>query len=163
MQRQFYDSNGNPITARNQVVDDSLGGRAYYLGRMELELPLGSGAREMGLRPSIFAGMGSVFGVKRPQTNDLPNGLRRCRDNTTGVVTEQSFGSSCSESQTLLFEVPGFREVFYGDTWQPRLSVGFGVNWRSPFGPFRIDLAKALIKKDGDDPKLFTFNVGTQF
>ncbi len=163
VQRQFYDSNGNPITARNQVVDDSLGGRAYYLGRMELELPLGSGAREMGLRPSIFAVMGSVFGVKRPQTNDLPNGLRRCRDNTTGVVTEQSFGSSCSESQTLLFEVPGFREVFYGDTWQPRLSVGFGVNWRSPFGPFRIDLAKALIKKDGDDPKLFTFNVGTQF
>jgi outer membrane protein insertion porin family len=43
------------------------------------------------------------------------------------------------------------------------VSVGFGVNWKSPFGPFRIDIARALIKKPGDDTKLFTFNVGTQF
>jgi outer membrane protein insertion porin family len=37
------------------------------------------------------------------------------------------------------------------------------VNWNSPFGPFRIDIAKALIKAEGDDTKLFTFNVGTAF
>ena len=57
----------------------------------------------------------------------------------------------------------GFREFYLGDTAKPRLSIGFGVNWNSPFGPFRIDIAKALIKADGDDTKLITFNVGTAF
>jgi len=57
----------------------------------------------------------------------------------------------------------GFKEFYLGDTWKPRVAVGFGVNWNSPFGPFRIDVAKALVKQDGDDTKLFQFNVGTQF
>jgi outer membrane protein insertion porin family len=43
------------------------------------------------------------------------------------------------------------------------LSIGIGANWVSPFGPLRIDLAKALLKQQGDDTKLFSFNVGTQF
>lgn len=163
VQRQFYDSNGVPVTNRDQIVDDALGGRAYYLGRLEFEIPLGSGAREMGLRPSIFAVAGSVFGVTNPQINDLPKGLSRCRNDASGVVTEQNYGVACATGSTLIFEVQPFREVFYGDSWKPRLSVGFGVNWRSPFGPFRIDIAKALLKQQGDDPKLFTFNVGTQF
>ena len=50
-----------------------------------------------------------------------------------------------------------------GNTAKPRVSVGFGVNWNSPFGPFRIDIAKALVKAEGDDTKFFTFNVGTAF
>jgi len=163
VQRLFYDASGNLITARDQIVDDALGGRAYYLGRMELEIPLGSGAREMGLRPSIFAVAGSVFGITTPVLNSLPNGLTRCRNDTSGVVTEFRNTSACATGSSAIFSVPAFQERFLGDSWKPRLSVGFGVNWRSPFGPFRIDIAKALIKQDGDDPKLFTFNVGTQF
>jgi len=50
-----------------------------------------------------------------------------------------------------------------GDSPKPRLSIGIGVNWTSPFGPLRIDLAKALLKQKGDETKLFSFNVGTQF
>jgi outer membrane protein insertion porin family len=56
-----------------------------------------------------------------------------------------------------------FREEFFGNTPKPRVSIGIGVNWNSPFGPFRIDFAKNLLKVDGDDTKSFTFNVGTQF
>ena len=54
-------------------------------------------------------------------------------------------------------------EEFYGDTPKPRLSVGFGVNWVSPFGPFRVDFAYPILKQPGDDTKRFSFNVGTQF
>ena len=43
------------------------------------------------------------------------------------------------------------------------MSIGIGFNWVSPFGPIRLDLAKALLKQDGDDTKLFSFNVGTAF
>src|SRR5206468_12962331 len=57
----------------------------------------------------------------------------------------------------------GFKEFFVGNSGKPRLSIGIGVNWVSPFGPLRIDLAKALIKQRGDETKLFSFNVGTQF
>ncbi|HET6941321.1 MAG TPA: BamA/TamA family outer membrane protein, partial [Sphingomicrobium sp.] len=49
------------------------------------------------------------------------------------------------------------------DSISPRLSIGIGVNWVSPFGPLRIDLAKAILKEEGDETKLFSFNVGTQF
>ncbi len=158
------------VTDRNNVIDDALGGRAYYLGRVELEIPLGSGAKELGLRPSLFMDVGSVFGVKRPQltqigffTDPADNTVKLiCRNSTTGATEFSSAANTTCSSGFTLF--PGaFNEQFLGDTWKPRLSVGIGVNWNSPFGPFRIDLGKALIKRDGDDTKLFTFNVGTQF
>src|SRR5207253_2000529 len=75
--RRFYttDSSGNPvlqpITDKN-VVQDALGGHALYLGRAELEIPLGSGARELGFRPSVFIDAGAVFGVTHPTLNVSP-------------------------------------------------------------------------------------------
>jgi outer membrane protein insertion porin family len=120
----------------------------------------------MGLRPSIFLDVGSVWGVKPPKPFDVPVLSKNCTTPTVnGVVgTTTSIGAdaSCPTGTTTTI-VPGFKETFLGDTWKPRLSVGVGVNWNSPFGPFRIDVAKALLKQPGDDTKLFTFNVGTQF
>ena len=166
VQRQYYRSDGTLVTDRNQIADDALGGRAYYLGRAELEIPLGAGAREMGLRPSLFAVVGSVFGVANPGTAALPNDTALCRSNVSGTITRITpTGSQTLQDAIIACQTTGtpFRQVFLGDDWKPRVSVGFGVNWRSPFGPFRIDIAKALVQRDGDDPKLFTFNVGTQF
>ena len=62
-----------------------------------------------------------------------------------------------------LFADSGSRNSSSAIHAKPRLSVGIGVNWDSPFGPLRIDIAKALLKQEGDDTKLFSFNVGTQF
>ena len=50
-----------------------------------------------------------------------------------------------SDNTALGSSLPPFVEQFYGNTWKPRLSVGFGVNWNSPFGPFRIDIAYPLL------------------
>jgi len=197
------------VTDRNQIVDDPLGGKAYYLGRVELEIPLGSGARELGLRPSIYVQAGSLFSLKRPlQTTDFkqaknpttgallfnPDGSptllgNQLTDTTgaglytniytpTGTTTPATrttvcakgyrdttvAGSTCSGTETneVLRGQPFF-EQFLGNSARPRLTIGIGVNWNSPFGPLRIDLAKALIKQKGDDNKLITFNVGTQF
>ena len=49
------------------------------------------------------------------------------------------------------------------DTNSIRASVGVGVSWRSPFGPIRVDLAKALVKEDFDKTEFFRFNFGTRF
>jgi outer membrane protein insertion porin family len=176
-----YDQAGNLVTDRSQIADDALGGRAYYFGNLDLQIPLGSGVRELGIRPSLFANVGSVFGVKRPILQNIPatgqfretlnvNGQRVCVDTDvpTGGTADPSQvvspGTTCPTGFAPAgTTIPGFQEQFLGDTWKPRVSVGIGVNWNSPFGPFRIDIARALIKRKGDDTKLFTFNVGTSF
>jgi outer membrane protein insertion porin family len=201
------DANGNQalVTDRDQIVDDALGGRAYYLARAEVEIPLGAGARELGLRPSIYVQAGSLFGITRPlptvqfpQARDANGVLRTNPDGSPTLLALTQFikdaqgrqlyiasSTDASVSTTICpvgspageggpcvgaavntpftQDTAAFFERFVGDSPKPRLSIGIGVNWNSPFGPLRIDLAKALLTQEGDDPKLITFNVGTQF
>lgn len=186
--RRFYtqDADGNTVLRdlrdeNNQ--DDALGGRYFYFGRAELDIPLGSGAREMGLRPSLFADIGAVFGtVSPPLTNSaLPDGLFVPQRNATGqqlytqLVRNDSGDVTGSTQVTsavapdgsvnapIGLQLPPFVEEFYGNTASPRLSVGVGVNWNSPFGPFRIDLAYDVLSQIGDETKTLSFNVGTAF
>lgn len=44
-----------------------------------------------------------------------------------------------------------------------RLSAGFGVSWRSPFGPIRLDLAMPILKESYDKKEIFRFSFGTRF
>ncbi|WP_311270551.1 outer membrane protein assembly factor BamA [Sphingobium sp. WCS2017Hpa-17] len=172
--RRYYDTTtangvitGTVNTGRNSRTDDALGGKMYYLTRAEVEIPLGSGAREMGLRPSIFMDAGAVAGLKNPGTINYPGtcsvttGTGDAQTTTVVRATGTAANPICASGTHNTGS--GFAEQYLGDTLKPRLSVGFGVNWNSPFGPFRIDIAKALLKEPGDDNKLITFNVGTQF
>ena len=45
----------------------------------------------------------------------------------------------------------------------PRVSAGIGIIWDSPFGPFRIDLAKVIRKQPFDETEFLQFNIGTRF
>ena len=49
------------------------------------------------------------------------------------------------------------------DESSPRLSIGAGINFRSPLGPIRLDFARALIKEDFDRTESFRFSFGTRF
>ena len=152
------------IDDKTSQVSDALGGKAYYMGRLELEFPLSSGLRSLGLRPSAFVDIGSVFSLKTPQLTNIVASCIPQADNLTGARYEiVPGGPQTYPCATGFVGVDGFREQYLGDSPKPRLSVGIGFNWTSPFGPLRIDLAKALLKQDGDDTKLFSFNVGTQF
>ena len=168
------------MTKDGRIQDDALGGRASYLGHLEVEIPLGSGAKDAGFKPSVFVDAGSVFGLKRPITEDIPDandarlqrpvldasGNKQCIATTTGATPTTIPSSGVCPSGTSIYQIAvasPFKEVYYGNSWKPRVSVGFGVSWNSPFGPLRIDIAKALVKQKGDDTKLFSFNVGTQF
>jgi outer membrane protein insertion porin family len=187
----YIDDDNNPATPavlsteRNDSTDDALGGKYYYMARAELEIPLGSGAREMGLRPSVFIDAGSVWGIRNPDTLDTgPGGVflptrdeqgrplftQVCNGTATIVpgsgTTQPTLPPNCTatgDGITAQGNSFAFKEVYLGDTWKPRVSIGIGVNWNSPFGPFRIDFSKVLLKREGDDTKAFTFNVGTQF
>ena len=175
------DDNGvpTPITDRNSVRDDALGGRNYYLARAEIELPLGSGARELGLRPSVWVDVGSLWGINAPILQDNPNGVQQVDTDGNPLFIETGTDGDGNTinfltinpiaADGLTANVPNIRansairEVFLGDSAMPRITAGFGVNWNSPFGPFRIDFAQTIRKAEGDDDKTFTFNVGTRF
>ncbi|MCJ2181321.1 outer membrane protein assembly factor BamA [Novosphingobium sp. 1949] len=175
--RKYYSSTVDDDSTVSSTSDDALGGKYYYKGRAEMEIPLGSGAREMGLRPSIFADVGAVWGTKKPDTSDCSDGcfigsrdsdgnqLYYVNDGTSSGYTSTTTTSSTTNgiANTKVGSTSYFTESYVGDTWLPRLAVGFGVNWNSPFGPFRIDISKVILKEKGDDTKVFTFNVGTQF
>jgi outer membrane protein insertion porin family len=167
IQRVPYDASG-ALTPGQAVITDALGGKAYYMGRLELELPVSSGLKSAGLRPSVYVDAGSLWNITRPILTDVIATCVPLAANTTGKIFQIVPGSgpqSCgADSGTSGFtRIPGFKEFFLGNSPQPRVAVGIGVNWISPFGPLRLDLAKALIKQKGDDTKLFQFNVGTSF
>ena len=180
--REFLTSDGEGGVTVADTQDDSLGGNAYYLGRAEVEIPLGSGARELGLRPSIFVDVGSLFNVTAPELNQSPLGneifIPTRNDDGVPLYFQDNDPDTRDDDVTLAIPdggtvptgaialgqtLPAFRERFVGDSPKPRVSVGIGVNWNSPFGPFRIDFAQTLLKQEGDDTKRFSFNVGTQF
>ena len=149
------------------------------------------GARELGLRPSIFVDVGAVWGIRRPVLETACGSETGCnipiRDaagnlqylqvnalNADGTIdtTKNTIVTSPTNpnppapqyaNNTLQAQTYRFVEEFLGNTWKPRVAIGIGVNWNSPFGPFRIDFSKVLLKQPGDDTKSFTFNVGTQF
>jgi outer membrane protein insertion porin family len=179
-QQYIEDAEGVPqlITDRDRTRDDAIGGRNYYLGRAELEIPLGTGARELGLRPSIWADIGALWGVETPILQDNPNGIQQRDDDgnllftqvvtnpdgtTTVTVTTSPTNPSGADNTPLIRQGSAIRETFLGNSPSPRITAGIGVNWNSPFGPFRIDFAQTIRKVEGDDERTFTFNVGTQF
>jgi outer membrane protein insertion porin family len=186
---QYVDADNDPTTpdvpqtvaealSGTRRVDDALGGTAYYLGRAELEIPLGSGVRQMGIRPSIFLDVGSLWGVTKPTLQDFPLGIQEqdasgnliylqngVDEHGNAIITRVTSPTSPEGLANSPSYISGtnFKEVFVGDSPAPRIAVGFGVDWNSPFGPFRINISKVLKSQVGDDTKAFSFNVGTQF
>jgi outer membrane protein insertion porin family len=49
------------------------------------------------------------------------------------------------------------------DEATPRVSVGAGISWQSPFGPIILDLGFAVVDEPFDKTELVNFSFGTQF
>jgi outer membrane protein insertion porin family len=158
-------------------TNDAIGGRAYYMGRIEVEFPSSSALKNLGLRPSAFVDIGSVWKLTKPDLLNEPGICQQAdlpTDPDTSPQVATLIAGNAAADQCTDFNVvgqpnftyvanSGSREFFFGNSPKPRLSVGVGVNWVSPFGPLRIDIAKALLTQEGDETKIFSFNVGTQF
>ena len=170
IQRVPYNIDGTLAEDKARITD-ALGGRAYYMGRLELEFPTSSSLRSLGLRPSAFIDVGSLWNIKKPILTDVQK-VCTAENLPAKTINGGAANTNCTQfnvngitgyADDSAHSSPGFKELFLGNSGKPRLSIGVGVNWTSPFGPLRIDIAKALLKQDGDDTKLFSFNVGTQF
>jgi len=131
---------------RDFSSEQSLGGTAYYIGRGELFFPLGDAALESGIQASAFVDVGSLF---RAQEDTL----------SACTFTQAEFDAAIEDNTQVGLNT----NCLSGNSSSPRISVGIGFSWQSPFGPFRIDLSKTLKKQLGDRTQTLQFNVGTAF
>jgi outer membrane protein insertion porin family len=56
--------------------------------------------------------------------------------------------------------IPG---VVIQDSSRIRVAAGVGINWRSPFGPVRVSIARAVVKESFDRTETFRFGFGSRF
>jgi outer membrane protein insertion porin family len=125
---------GKDLTER---YTSSLGGNSFYNATLELFVPLGSGARELGIEASAFVDVGSVWSLDEPSRASL---------------TYINGGKSVTINSSIV-----------ANSIKPRVTAGIGFSWVSPFGPFRIDLAKAIVYDKYDRREFFQFNIGQRF
>ena len=83
----------------------------------------------------------------------FPNGLPEALGITTSLFSDFGYIGMADEPA-----VPTIQDKF-----APRVSAGLSVNWKSPFGPVRLDFAKVLVDEPYDQRELFRFSAGTQF
>lgn len=153
----------------------AIGGNVYYLTGAELKLPLGAAARELGIEASAFVDVGALWnpdisndfvvlsdGIVPDEFRDPPvgdNALGPIRDEFLEFVEIPGFDAEGNPITTL--QAVGFRGIYSSSA--PRISVGIGFSWDSPFGPFRIDLAKTIKQEVFDRTETLQFNIGTRF
>jgi outer membrane protein insertion porin family len=122
------------IGPRDSLTQDALGGDTYYVGSVALGIPLPV-PKELGLSGSVFSDFGSLYGIQPKHIVLTPAQLV-----TTGGLQPQ-----------------------VEDSHMLRVSFGVGLNWRSPLGPIRVDLAVPIRKSPFDKTQIFRVSFGTRF
>ena len=73
-----------------------------------------------------------------------------------GGLTQASF-----EHNSCPGVVGGCPPIIQSDA--PRVGIGVGISWKTPFGLINIDLTPLVLKQPGDQTQLFRFGFGTRF
>ncbi len=124
---------------------DSLGGNFIWTQSTELHYPLPVPA-DFGLTGRAFMDVGGLSGLNVP-----PNATTAC------FATLPKRGG-----ETVDIHGRAISQCYYNDS-SPRLSVGLGVSWKSPFGLINIDFGIPLLKEPYDQTQFFKFGFGTRF
>jgi outer membrane protein insertion porin family len=136
---------------------DSLGGETIWTGSAELHFPLPV-SDDFGLSGRTFVDAGSLFGLKVPED-----------EATDCLATLQHFDPTTHK--TTQGGGPGYpidfytgKEVsqcYYNDS-AARMSAGFGISWKSPFGLINVDIGVPILKQPYDQLQVFRFGFGTR-
>ncbi len=124
---------------------DSVGGNFIWTQSTELHYPLPVPA-DFGLTGRAFVDIGGLSGLNVP-----PNAATACFATLPTV-----HGHSVDDHGNPISHC-------YYDDGSPRLSVGLGVSWKSPFGLINIDFGIPILKQPYDQTQFFKFGFGTRF
>ena len=172
------------LTARwyYQLFKDPNWGGSYVLGLGgQLGYGVGFAGNSSGNDLPLFeryflGGINSVrgfedrsLGPREPSGCTTTNGVTKCTG--TEVVGGDRAAVVNAEIAFPVMEQYGLRGVVFFDAGNSfnsfnfsdlRSSVGVGGRWMSPFGPLRVDLGFAIIKKSVDETAVLGFSVGAQ-
>ena len=123
------------IGPRDNVSQDALGGNKYWVGSLQLGVPLGL-PKELGLSGRVWSDFGTLWG------NDQKN----------LVLTPAQLAVE-----------GGIQPQIIGDTPSLRASAGVGLSWASPVGPVRFDLGLPIKREAFDKTQFFRISFGTKF
>jgi outer membrane protein insertion porin family len=122
------------IGPRDLISQDALGGNKYYVGSVQLGVPLGL-PKELGLSGRVWTDFGSLWSNDQKNLTLTPAQLA-----LNGGVTPQILDKSSL-----------------------RVASGIGVSWASPIGPVRIDLGLPIKRESFDKTQFFRVSFGTKF
>ena len=124
------------IGPRDSIFNDALGGNQYYRGTTDVAFPLGL-PEEYGIKGHAFSYYGALSKVDQSNTLYI--------NSATGALATTGTPDRILDSTAI------------------RVSAGFGISWKSPFGPIRIDLALPVVKQSFDKTQVLFFSFGTKF
>jgi outer membrane protein insertion porin family len=116
--RGFAVSGLGPRDLTSGTNFDALGGTMYWGATAELQFPIWGVPKEIGVRLAVFADAGSLWNYQGPSQGQLQQ-----------IFAGQSITPSNNDMNV-------------------RASIGAGILWDSPFGPLRLDYARALLSED---------------
>ena len=117
----------------------AIGAKTYAIGSAEMLLPLPL-PEEYGIRASLFTDFG-----------------------TAGIVDEDDKRLNDDLSNWVDYNEDGIFDEPIQDDLSIRMSAGVSIDWNSPFGPVRIDIAEAILREEYDETEAFRFSAGGQF
>jgi outer membrane protein insertion porin family len=123
----------DPVTGVTTQFGDALGGNAYYIGTVQLSVPLFL-PEQFGLSAALFGEFGSL-GI-------LDDGSKGTFTSTQGSTTLTSYVE---------------------DSLSLRASAGISIFWDSPFGPVQFDFAEPFLHDYFDRTESFRFSTRTRF
>ena len=138
------------IGPRDQLTDDSLGGETYYVLQYEQGFPIGL-PEELGIEGRAFIDFGSLFGVDYDY--DALLDAEDARNRARGLPAN----SMPREQRRMRLA----QRLDVDKT--PRISIGAGFAWSSPFGPVRIYFGFPIKKQPYDRRETLRFTFGTRF
>jgi outer membrane protein insertion porin family len=125
---------------------DSLGGNTILTGSAELHFPLPLPA-DFGVTGRAFVDSGTLYGLNVP-----PNAQTDC----LFTLPKNGKGETLDSHGSVISQCYYNSDAF-------RLSAGFGVSWKSPFGLINVDLGIPILKQPYDQLQIFRFGFGTRF
>jgi outer membrane protein insertion porin family len=125
---------------------DSLGGNTIWTQKTELDFPLPV-PEDFGISGRVFENMGALYGLNVPP-NALYNCLATSMHNKNGQAVDDH-GNTITQC--------------YYNSSEPRIAVGLGVSWKSPFGLINIDIGIPVLKQPYDQTQFLRFGFGTRF
>jgi outer membrane protein insertion porin family len=116
--RGFASSGIGPRDLTPGTNFDALGGTMYWGATAELQFPIPGVPKDLGVRLAVFGDAGSLWNYGGP---------------TQAQLQTLFLGQTITPSD---------------DSMHVRASVGAGILWDSPFGPLRLDYARAFLKEE---------------